>query len=569
MKRRHLFVLTLALLTGGFHALAQKKPSPANNGRGGFDYFVGVVGNPAVTSDIDWSDEALKMLKDLGVNMLQLSVAWGGKPANEVINLEDLDDPEQMTKWKYRVAQAEKNGFKTIAHFGIPRMLNADPVKPACISDPAVQQEYVRRVKKFMSDFPEVNDMLVYTFDQQAWICSEFGHCPLCSGIPLNERLSSFLSLLKEAMAETRPDGKAMLWWKPWELSKGQTIEIIKGISGGNFGLVLNGSTHNEVYPFNDGALKSDLGVKRMVQYAYERGIPVIGDFMYTLYNGLYQIDDYFPRLVYEHMNGWKELAGVVGVKEYYGFAPSRYSVNFSMLKAWMKNPNASLNELLQQIAAPYGVQSAPFMIKAWEYVAQAVEAFPWDVTKIVGPILNKKVSNEHSWDYVKIINGTWDTPIWESNRRANYMLTDAKTAHPWIFEDMGIRLRDAAELKRTAVEYFDKAIVMNEKLTDDIRKQRDFIDNAAHTYEGMGIHYLLTLAAHNARTVQYDRGQFEKVCGQIRLLLQDDIKNGYKMAEKKLAEFDSNPKEWLKQNFHPLTWRSEAAPNWDKWIAP
>jgi hypothetical protein len=570
MKKQNLITLIIIPLLLGQQGFAQKKSDPLKNGRAGFDYFIGIVGNPSVTEDIKWDDQQLNDLKELGINMLQLSIAWGGKPADEVINLEDLEDPEQMEKWKYRIIQAEKHGFKTLAHFGIPRMLNFDPVKPACISDPAVQQEYVRKVKKFMADFPTVNDMLVYTFDQQAWICSEFGPCPRCSGIPINDRLAYFLSLLKDAMVESRPDGKAMLWWKPWELSKGQTLETVKGVSKGNFGLMLNSSTSNEVYPFNDGSLKSDLGLKRLIQYALELNIPVVGEFDHTLYKGLYQIDDYFPRLIYEQMAGWKELEGVVGVKEYYGFAPSTYSVNYAMLKAWMKNPDASLDELLQQIAAPYGKKTAPFMIKAWEYVAQAVEAFPWDVSYLIGPLgLDKGEKGEHRWDYVKIVNGTWDTPIWESNRRANFILTDAKTAHPWIFEDTGIRLRDAAQLNRKAVEYFDQAIALNEKMSDDIKKQRDFINNTARSLEGKGIHYMLTVASQDARTVQYDQKQFEKVCARIQILLQDDIKNGYKMAETKLTEFDRDPRTWLKQNFHPLTWRSEAEPDWNKWIAP
>ena len=570
MKKFGFITLSIALLFSMQNMLAQKKNDPSKNGRAGFDYFIGIVGNPSVVEDIKWDDEQLKGLKDLGVNMLQLSIAWGGKPANEVINLEDLQDPEQMAKWKFRVAQCEKYGFKPIAHFGIPRVLNADPVKPACISDEAVQQKYVKMIKQFMADFPTVNDILVYTFDQQAWICSEFGPCPRCSGIPISERVSHFINLLKTAMQESRPNAETMLWWKPWELSKGQTIEIVKGIDPTGFGLMLNSSTSNEVYPFNDGSLKSDLGVKRLIQYAYERNIPVIGEFDHTLYNGLYQIDDYFPRLVYEQMAGWKELTGVVGVKEYYGFAPSIYSVNFAMLQAWMKNPNASLDELLKQIAAPYGKKTAPLMIKAWEYVAQAVEAFPWDVSYLIGPLgLDKGEKGEHDWDYVKIVNGTWDTPIWESNRRANFILTDAKSAHPWIFEDTGIRLRDAAQLNKKAVEYFDRAIAMNEGKADDIRKQRDFVNSTARSLEGKGIHYMLTLAAQDARTVQYDQNQFDKVCARIRTLLQDDAKNGYKMAETKLAEFNRDPKAWLKQNFCPNTWRSEAEPNWSKWIAP
>jgi len=199
----------------------------------------------------------------------------------------------------------------------------------------------------------------VYTYDQQAWICSEFGPCPKCTGIPISDRLPDFLNLLKKTMQDSRPNAQTTLWWKPWELSKGQTIDIVKKIDPKGFGLMLNSSTSNEVYPFNDGSLKSDLGVKRLVQYAYEKNIPVVGEFDHTLYKPLYGVDDYFPRLVYEQMTGWKELTGVIGVKEYYGFAPSTYSVNYSMLKAWMKAPDASLDQLLQQIAAPYGKKSA------------------------------------------------------------------------------------------------------------------------------------------------------------------------------------------------------------------
>ncbi|MBE0652525.1 MAG: hypothetical protein IH594_01930 [Bacteroidales bacterium] len=569
MKQLLKFLLCLILVAPSTSIWSQKKTDPSKNGRGGYEYFIGVVGNPSVVSDMRWDDEQLEGLKELGVNMLQLSVAWGGKPGNEVINLEDLD-AEQTAKWKYRISQAEKHGFKTIAHFGIPRMLNFDPVKPACIMEHAIQDKYVHLIQDFMSTFPEVNDIMVYTYDQQAWICSEFGPCPKCTGIPISDRLPGFLDLLKTTMQESRKDAKTTLWWKPWELSKGQTIDIIKKIDPNGFGLMLNPSTSNEVYPFNDGSFKSDLGVKRMVQYAYERDIPVIGEFDHTLYKPLYAIDDYFPRLMYEQMIGWKEMKGIVGVKEYYGFAPSVYSVNYAMLKAWMKSPNAPLEELLNQIAAPYGKKTAPLMIQAWEYVAQSVEAYPWDVTYLIGPTgLDRNSSGEHSWDYVKIMNGTWDTPIWESSRRANFMLTDSKVAHPWIFEDAGLRLNDAAELSFKAVEYFDKAIAMNEGLVDDIKMQRDFILKTSRSMKGKGLHFALTIAAQDARTVQGDPAQFEIVCARIKSLLEEDVENGFAEAEVKLTEFNRDPKAWLKSNFKPLTWKSEAEPDWSKWITP
>ena len=146
MRKIILFYVTILLLLSQL-IFAQKKTDPSKNGRGGFDYFVGIVGSPSVINDIKWDDQCLKSLKELGVNVLQLSVAWGGKPANEVLNMEDLDE-EQIAKWKFRIAQCKKFGFKPLAHFGVPRVLNSDPVKPACISDPDVQQKYVQMMKK-------------------------------------------------------------------------------------------------------------------------------------------------------------------------------------------------------------------------------------------------------------------------------------------------------------------------------------------------------------------------------------------------------------------------------------
>ena len=250
-------------------------------GPAGFKYFIGIVGNPSVP-DISWSDDELEQIKALGVNMVQLSIAWGGKPADEVINLEDLN-AEQRKNFKFRIAQAQKHGLRTMAQFGIPKMINFNPVRPACILDPEVQKKYQKLLKDFMVSFPEVNDVMVYTFDQQAWLCSEYGPCPRCSGIPLDERLPQFLDMLNDTMRSCRPD--TTMWWKPWELTKGQIGSILGKVKAEGFGLSLNPSTSNEVYPFNDRSFYSDLGVRRFVQVALERKIPVMGEFDHTFFS--------------------------------------------------------------------------------------------------------------------------------------------------------------------------------------------------------------------------------------------------------------------------------------------
>ena len=81
-----------------------------------------------------------------------------------------------------------------------------------------------------------------------------------------DERLPDFINMLNETMRSCRPGTR--LWWKPWELSKGQVVTILDKIDPKIFGLVLNPSSSIEVYPFNDRSFKSDLGVKRLVRMA-------------------------------------------------------------------------------------------------------------------------------------------------------------------------------------------------------------------------------------------------------------------------------------------------------------
>ena len=555
---------------GAAEPAASAAPANSNPGTptrpGGFEYFVGIVGNPSVP-DISWSDDELEQIKSLGVNMVQLSIAWGGKPANEVLNLEDLDK-EQREKFAFRIKQARKHGLKTMAQFGIPRMINYSPVQPACILDPAVQKKYQEMLTEFMTSFPEVDDVMVYTFDQRAWLCSEFGPCPRCTGVPLDERVPQFLNLLNETMQKCRPNTR--LWWKPWELSRGQVVTILGKVKPAGFGLALNPSTSNEVYPFNDRSFKSDLGVKRFVQLAKEHGIPVIGEFDHTFYKPLYLIEDFFPRLIYEQMNCWKEMPGVVGVKEYYGFSPSVFSVNAAMLKAWMKSPGASLDKLLNEIATPYGLQAAPLLQQAWEYTAQSVEAYPWDTTYLIGPIgLDRHWDGSHDWDPVHIISTSWDTPIWKANRRGNFMLTDEPKAHPWLFEDTGLRLEDAAALGFKAVGFYDQAIAAGGPKVDDIRTQREIVWKTSRSLRAKSLHYLMTLAAQDARTVQNDEKQFPIVAKRLEALLKKDLENqgGNAAVAQKLAELQRDPKAWVGKNLNPLDYETRTTIDWSKWV--
>jgi len=394
--------------------------------------------------------------------------------------------------------------------------------------------------------------------------------------VPLDERLPTFLDLLNNTLQESRPG--ATLWWKPWELSKGQVVAILEKVKPEHFGLVLNPSTSNEVYPFNDRSFRSDLGTRRFVQLAKERGIPVLGEFDHTLYKPLYQMEDYFPRLIYEQMTGWREL-GVEGVKEYYGFAPATFSVNTAMLRAWMQSPDATLETLLRQVAAPYGESAAPLMLQAWEWVAQSVEAFPWDVTYMIGQMgLDRGRDGSHNWEPASIINATWDTPIWKANRRANFMLTQDDKAHPWLFEDAALRLEDCAALAFKAVAAYDQAIAAGGGMLEDIRTQRENVWKMARSVRGKSLHILETLAAQNARTFQDDERQFTEMVSRLQTLLKKDMENQGNREEmvSALNEFQKDPKAWLSSHLNPALGEhtpkgyeafSNATIDWSKWM--
>ncbi|MEI7673073.1 MAG: hypothetical protein WCK00_13260, partial [Deltaproteobacteria bacterium] len=479
----------------------------------------------------------------------------------------------------HRVSQAKKFGFSTIAQFGVPKIEYATSgwsvVQPACILDPQVRNKYSRLLGDFLDTFPGVDNVFLYTFDQDAWVCSEFGPCPRCSGIPLDERLGGFLDLMNGVMQKHHPGSS--LWWKPWELSNGQVIQILRRVEAKHFGLILNSSYGNEAYVFNDRSFASDLGIKRTVQLAERRGIPVIGEFDYTFYKGYYPINDYCPRFVYENLQGWKQMSGVVGVKEYFGLAPSDFSVNAAMLKACIDAPEASLNELLKTIAAPYGKKAAPYMLEAWENIAQGIEALPWDVSYAVWNVTHNAGAGGamttgdgfHNWEPVTIPSICTNTPGWKTYRLSNFMLTDEARADPWLFETTGLQLDDGAILLSEAVSAFDKAIAAGSSRSDDVRMQRKSISSLAVTVRARSLHFMETLAAHDARLVGGDPKQQAIVLKRLEALLVKDLQNQESapaMAQK-LDEFRKDPKKWLGVNLNPNVLQVNTSIDWNKFV--
>jgi hypothetical protein len=201
------------------------------------DYKVGFLGNPSSSIDfemtvpVSWTSETIGRLKKLGFNTIQINVAWGTRPDDEPLNLEDIVrlTPEQEKQYpqvvplrskageparekrreelRRRIALCQAAGLRTLFHFGAPYNAHAryGDGPPNCLRDEKMTRRYELLLDALARDFPGVDDLLIYTYDQDAWLCSEFGPCPRCLGIPLDQRLAPFLDPSPPAGANPGP----------------------------------------------------------------------------------------------------------------------------------------------------------------------------------------------------------------------------------------------------------------------------------------------------------------------------------------------------------------------------
>jgi hypothetical protein len=458
-----------------------------------FRYTIGIVGNPTIP-DVRWSNEQLDLIKKAGFNTLQLSIAWASKPAGEVLNLEDLDDRRNVLEWHRRTAKAKEMGFRTLAQFGLPVGPATDAT--TCILDPSVRARYAARLQQFFREFHAVDDVMVYTYDQHAWLCSEFGNCPRCRGIPLSQRLPGFLEEMVAAVQDSKPGVR--FWWEPWEVSAGQTYAIAEVIRPDHFGLIVHNAIA-EVQFVNT----TDHWVRNLARIAQRRGIPVIGEGFFTgSGEDIWPLTHLAcPRLVYQQLDALRKTQGVVGVKEYYGILPQSRCPNLEIFTAYLAAPDVPFQELLNPIAGVYGPSSHESILDAWEITAEAMEIFPWDASWTIRRIFGTEVNKV--WRAVPL--ASWITPSWQANRRAFYMVTDERRAssrasedvglaspwktelqnslyeHPWLLEDTGLRALAAGRRFDDAASLLSVSIRQASAGTSSLHAQwRDVVQAAA-----------------------------------------------------------------------------------------
>ncbi|MEP7357078.1 MAG: hypothetical protein ABI847_07550 [Anaerolineales bacterium] len=445
------------------------------NSTAAFQTRVAHLGNPNSAEPfkfwraVPWTDANLQRLKDIGFNTIQVNVAWGPRPADEPLNLEDVVelppalaarypqvvplncDPSPAARLRRRAevrdrsAACHRLGLRTLFHFGAPynnHMAYGDG-PPNCISDPAVLQRYILLLEIFARDFPHVDDILVYTYDQDAWLCSEFGPCPRCLGTPLHQRLPKFLEGLAAAWRALRPGPHGRLWWEPWELSAGQVYACIPHLPPDLFGLALHSNVAEVMatYP-------ADRWLKNTAALAADQGLPVIVEHWLSG-----PCEEQEPLLHLSHplvtlraLRAIAACAGVTGIKEYYGLDPDREDPNLRATALFLANANITDEQALAALAAPYGAPAAEHMERFWQLTSRGMELFPWDVAWYVRQIGRSRV--DHALSAARIRGMPCRTPSWCSTR-ATIFLRSYETYtedDPWLREDIQLRAHLAAE---------------------------------------------------------------------------------------------------------------------------
>jgi hypothetical protein len=432
------------------------------------DLRVGILGCPSYPQ-VDWDDKNMAEMKRLGFNAMQLNIAWGYRPNDEPLNLEDvvqlpanmqipLDVDSAKTlrtdarinaraaELKKRIALCKKYGMRTIFHFGAP-FVGYPATEPLenCISDPKTTERYVWLINEFSKQFPGMDDLLVYTYDQNAWLCSEFGPCKNCHGVPLDKRVSKFVNHLGRAWKKQSPKGT--VWWEPWEISAGEVYSSIEMLDS----ICVSLSIHSSIAEVQI-ALPADRWFKNVLRKAAERKIDVLGEAW--LGAPTEEMEPYLsiatPLATLHALRAMNNAGYLKGIKEYFGNIPNKEDPNLKMTALFFANPNIADEAAIQKLAAPYG-STANDIGKYWQLTSEAIEMYPWDVSWLAREV--GRNDPEHLLTAAVLKGASWQTPSWQSSRRAAFMRTD-QTDEPnfWTREDVQLRCSQAAQKMQAAL---------------------------------------------------------------------------------------------------------------------
>jgi hypothetical protein len=431
---------------------------------------IAILNHPSAPHASAWDEAAVARLVELGFTAVQVNIGWGPRPADEPLNLEDvvrldeadaaahpqplapLSDPTRFDVRRrdlaHRIELCRAQGLRTAFNFGAPFNQHAfyGDAPPNCLMDESVVTRYELLLEAFHREFP-VDYLWLYTYDQDAWLCSEFGTCERCGGVPLHERLVPFLDRLTARWSALQPEGR--LWWEPWELSAGQVLRVLENVEPAGFGLAL----HNNVAECMV-ALAADRHVRNFARLAASRGIPVTVEGY--LGAASEEVEPYLalqsPLATYRQVQAMTSIEGVTGIKEYYGLDISKEDPNLRASTICFREPALGEDELLARLSEGYGDEDVRSTVATvWRLASEAMWLYPWDASWWAREVGRSDPRHSLTAAFVRGMQAS--TPAWRSTRGATFMAIDDREPDPWLLEDVQLRWELCAERQLQTLE--------------------------------------------------------------------------------------------------------------------
>jgi hypothetical protein len=511
---------------------------------------IGILGDP--THQVSWNDSSVDSLKSVGFNEVQLNVAWGARPFGEPLNLSDVvtapgdkelpGTAQNRAELARRLALAKQHGLRTMFTFGSPNA-NFNPYLGVDVSDGVGGGNYVvddvttdswydiqngktrthelALLKELRRQFPDIDDILVYTYDNHAWQTPEFQYTKDSYGVPLGERLPGFLAALHQVWVDGRQGG-ARMWWEPWELSAGEVYDILPRLPRGDFGLIIHADIAEAQL-----ALPVDVWFRNTARMARALGLPVIAEsFFSSATEEIEPLSIPAPRLVDEAYLAFTHVPGIVGIKEYYGVNTESSDLDRDMLAARLRHPDSTTEELLADITRRFGDSQA--QVRAYlEFLSEALQIYPWDASWSAREV--GRASVDHGWSAATIQGAAWNTPSWQSTRRAKFMKTDASQPHFWMLEDVQLRCKLATELLDKASALGGDALRRLQTAQDQVmfRSIEHDVDRFRRVTRSYALHIRETNIAFLLRQdLQSGRPMTAALAKELAQCLGDDVLN-------------------------------------------
>ncbi|MCI0159393.1 hypothetical protein KNO15_22045 [Leifsonia shinshuensis] len=517
---------------------------------------VAVLGTPS-QPETDWSSERLRDLGRDGFTDVQVNIAWSYRPADEVLTLEDLvavegapesggrdgDDgrARRLAVVRKRTEAAHDAGLRTLLHLGLPYQGRAGfdgAALPQCVSDPATAERYDVALGDLAGRLPDLDDLLIYTYDQDAWLCSEFGDCPRCSGVPLHRRLPAFLASLAARWRRLRPHGR--LWWEPWELSAGQALACIHALADVPIGLMVHSNVGEVI---STGA--ADRFVRAAVAGAARAGLPIVVEVFLSSSNE--EVEPWrhlpVPGVTLRQLRAVESLDGVAGIKEYFGLQADPFDVNALAAAAHFADPGAPDDRILELLAARF---ERPWLAGFWRVASEAYELYPWDASWFVRQLGRSEPVHALS---AATVRGTqtaaseWDTPAWRSTRHAVFQRVDDSEPHPWLLEDVQLRFQAAADRMTEAFALVPRSAVdvdatdPDDLLAGHIRAQVSEVEGFITRTTAYACHLRATALAALLRSAPPER--IASLTDELRAVLRHDADNQVRELRRRAARPD------------------------------